>query len=114
MLHASESTQVFDLLDCGPRHRFAVRGGPGQPVLIAHNCTQAVAREVFADKILDIERVGIPVVHHAHDELTVEVPDDRAQEALETITRIMATTPDWIPGLPLASDGFIAKRYEKD
>lgn len=88
---------------------YKVHGG-----VLVENVTQAVAREVFADKILDIEKAGIEIVHHAHDELTAEVPDDRAEEALETMTRIMATTPDWIPGLPLASDGFIAKRYEKD
>ena len=33
--------RVYDVLDCGPRNRFVVRGATGQ-VLISHNCGGAV------------------------------------------------------------------------
>lgn len=33
------SARVFDLVNCGPRHRFTVRGDDGVP-LIVHNCLQ--------------------------------------------------------------------------
>lgn len=33
-------TQVFDLIDCGPRHRFVVRGSDGP--LIVHNCNSSM------------------------------------------------------------------------
>ena len=40
---APRPVEVFDILDCGPRHRFVVRGGSGP--LIVHNCNGSMYRE---------------------------------------------------------------------
>ena len=45
---------VYDLVNCGPRSRFVVRGEDGQP-LIVHNCTQAAARDVIGRSMPRIE-----------------------------------------------------------
>ena len=50
---------------------------------------------------------------HVHDEVVVEVEEDKAEEALRDITEIMSTPPSWIPDLPLAAEGKILDCYEK-
>lgn len=91
-------------------------GGPHYKVhggVLVENLVQGVAREVFAHCLKNVERAGLYVIHHAHDELTVEVPDDSVEECKQGLIRAMATPPSWMPGLPLASEVIVAKRYEK-
>lgn len=104
-------TRVYDILNCGPRHRFTVLG---DFPMIVHNCVQATARDAFAPGLLTLEDDGLPVVMHCHDELTCEVPEDRAKEAREHVTRVMSTSPEWAPGLPVMGVAGIYDRYEKD
>jgi DNA polymerase len=78
---------------------------------LTENITQATAREVFVDKILDVEDAGYPVLFHVHDELTALVEEDKADEALRDILQIMCATPDFMPGLPLGAEGGIFKTY---
>ena len=111
--HEEGTCEVFDLVDCGPNHRFAIRAGEGFPVLIAHNCTQATAREILVDGLLKMQKAGLRVVLHVHDEVVVEVKEDQVQDAKRQIEEIMSTAPDWMPGLPLACEAKIADRYGK-
>jgi DNA polymerase len=104
---------VFDILDCGPRNRFVVRPADAGFCLIAHNCTQATARDILAVKIRESEDAGMPVVLHVHDEIVVEVPEADAEEAKTELNRIMSTAPEWAPGLPMRSDTKILRRYGK-
>lgn len=50
----ANTARVYDLVDCGPRSRFVVRGEDGLP-LIVHNCTQAAARDVIGRSMPRIE-----------------------------------------------------------
>lgn len=50
----TDTARVYDLVNCGPRSRFVVRGSDGLP-LIVHNCTQAAARDVIARSMPRIE-----------------------------------------------------------
>lgn len=107
--------EVFDILNCGPRGRFTVKGCDGLP-LIVHNCenvTQAASRDVLAHGMIMAEDEGYLTVLHVHDELLTEVPDtpDFTSTRLE---EIMATNPPWAIGLPLAAGGFETYRYRKD
>lgn len=97
---------VAQFLKGGPRYR--IHAG-----ILTENLTQATAREVFAEKIPACEQAGLPVVHHAHDELTVEVPEEQAQEAERELNRIMSSSPNWAPELPLGSEIVKAKHYAK-
>lgn len=106
--------EVFDLLNCGPRHRFVVRAYAGAPVLMASNCCQGIARDVFAEKITEIEyKLGLPVCLTVHDEVLVEVDAADAKDAQREVSRVMATAPEWIPEIPLSSDCNIMQAYEK-
>jgi hypothetical protein len=105
--------KVGDLLDCGPRNRFAVRANAKAPVLIAHNCSQGLARDIFSDMMLRVDAAGFPVILHVHDEMVCEVPEAQAEEALAKILEIMHTPPQWIPDIPVAAEGHILDYYTK-
>lgn len=79
-----------------------------------NNVCQGTARDVLADAVLRIEyELGLPVVLTVHDEVLVEVDAADAEDARIAIERVMATPPEWLPNIPLASDCFIADRYSK-
>lgn len=110
---ARRVAQVYDLINCGPRHRFVVWAG-GAP-LIVHNCenaTQAFARDVLAYNMPAIEAKGYEIVLSVHDELLTETPDDERFSADE-LARLMAAVPAWARGIPLAAAGFETYRYRK-
>lgn len=108
----SDTCLVYDLLNCGPRRRFAVRAGEGDLILVAHNCVQATARDVFASFIPIIEyELGLPVLFHVHDELTCLVKEDKAEDALRDILQVMRTPPPFMPGIPLDAEGKIVDTY---
>lgn len=112
--HAGQrNEQVYDLVNCGPRHRFAVRGGPGLPVFIAHNCTQGVARDVFADCVLRLEAAGYSLILHAHDEAVCLVDEATAEADCAAIEKIMSTPPEWMPTLPQAAEAHVCSLYTK-
>lgn len=105
--------QVYDLINCGPRHRFVI-WADGAP-LIVHNCenaTQAFARDILAYNMPAIEAAGYEIVLSVHDELLTETPDTPEFTADE-LGRMMATAPSWAAGLPLAAAGFETYRYRK-
>lgn len=80
---------------------------------LCENLVQAVARDVFAEALIRLERAGFDVVFHVHDEAVCEVPASSAREAAAEIEKIMSTTPDWLPGCPLAAEAVVTARYCK-
>lgn len=83
------------------------------PGHLAENCSQGLARDVFADMMLRVEAAGIPIIMHVHDELICLVPDEKAEELLAKMLAIMHTPPDWIPDLPVAAEGTLNDFYSK-
>jgi hypothetical protein len=81
---------------------------------IIQNATQALARDVIANICLQIEAQKIgDIVFTVHDEVIVEVDEDKADEAYFKILDIMTTPPEWAVGLPLGADGHVQSRYGK-
>jgi len=79
---------------------------------LVENIVQAVARDILANAIVNLEDAGYPVVLHIHDEIVAEVP--RGTRTLEEFEQIMSTMPAWAEGWPVfARGGWIAKRYCK-
>lgn len=99
---------VYDLLNCGPRHRYTVLTAAG-PV-IAHNCTQAVCRDLLAQAMLRLDAASYEIVLHVHDEVVVELPDPGARAEVEAI---VSAVPPWARGFPLAVSGALGRRYAK-
>jgi DNA polymerase I-like protein with 3'-5' exonuclease and polymerase domains len=77
---------------------------------LCENLIQSAARDVFANRVLAIEEAGYDVINTVHDEVIIE-----ADENIDTaeIELIMATTPEWMPGLPVMSDVKKTKNYTK-
>jgi DNA polymerase I-like protein with 3'-5' exonuclease and polymerase domains len=81
--------------------------------LMVENLTQATAREVFGEKLLNIEHEGFEILFTVHDEVVCIAKDEDAEAALKRVVDIMSETPDWMPGLPLSAEGAIVGKYGK-
>jgi DNA polymerase bacteriophage-type len=103
-------TEVFDVLNAGPRHRFTVRAADGSPIIVS-NCVQALARDLLAEGMLKAEAAGYPIIGHVHDEIITEVP--RGFGDVHAFEKLICELPEWAEGLPLKADGFRSKRYHK-
>lgn len=81
--------------------------------LACENITQAVANDLlrYALRRLEEERLG--VVLHVHDEIVLEVPTERRDEAADALVRVMCAPPAWAYGLPLNAEVAIMDRYGK-
>jgi len=99
---------VYDIVNCGPRHRFVVKGE--RAVFIVHNCVQGTARCVMTDGMLRIGK-RYPVCGTVHDEALCIAPESEADEAKEYLLACMTVQPSYMPGIPLAADGGAHRRY---
>ena len=78
---------------------------------LAENLTQAVARDILAEAITRVSRLGYDVVLSVHDEIVAEMPENA--DWLENLLTQMKVLPAWAAGLPVAAEGFTSKRYRK-
>jgi len=79
--------------------------------MLAENATQAVARDVMGDAMPRLENAGYPIILTVHDEVVTEPREDHG--SVEEMEHIMKTLPAWASGLPVAAEGFEARRYRK-
>lgn len=100
---------VFDLRNCGPRHRFVVRGQHGP--FVVHNCTQAVAFAIMKWQARAPVIVENGLVLNTHDEHVISVPAEHAEQARDAMVAAMRTPPPWMPELPLGTDDGIGASY---
>lgn len=81
---------------------------------LTENITQAVARDLLAFAIKNIENSGYPVCMHIHDEVVTELPKLSCVNQFNDMIDIMSTSPDWAKDLTLRVDGFMCDYYKKD
>jgi DNA polymerase len=81
--------------------------------ILAENASQAMARDILCHMMLELEKAGINVILHVHDEIVAECDEQDAEEVLKTMSRIMSTPPSWCSDLPLACEGYISQVYKK-
>lgn len=81
--------------------------------ILAENASQAMARDILCYMMLQLEKAGINVVLHVHDEIVAECDEQDAEEVLKTMSEIMSTPPPWCLDLPLACEGYISQLYKK-
>lgn len=81
---------------------------------LVENIVQAMARDCLAETMKKVETLGYGIVFHVHDEIICEVPEEKAETALNEVLEIMAAPIPWAEGLPLKGDGYQCKYYRKD
>lgn len=80
---------------------------------LTENVTQAAARDIQANAMLNLERAGYPIVLHVHDEAVAEVPIGFG--AVEEFERLMVQALPWFADWPIkAAGGWRGNRYRKD
>ena len=104
--------RVYDIRNCGPRHRFCVFDRGAGKLRIVSNCTQAIARDILTEAMWRLEKAGFEIVGHVHDEVIIEAPTGKYTP--EDICKIMAENPRWCMDLPLAAAGYRGDYYFKD
>lgn len=104
--------RVYDIRNCGPRHRFCVFDRGTGKLRIVSNCTQAIARDILTETMWRLEKAGFEIVGHVHDEVIIEAPIGKYTP--EDVCKIMAANPRWCMDLPLAAAGYRGDYYFKD
>ena len=100
---------VYDIRNCGPRHRFTVYDPSAGKLRIVSNCTQAIARDILCEAMLRMEQRGLRIVAHVHDEVIIEAP--KGQYSVKDVCDIMNERPSWGRDIPLASAGYKGEPY---
>ena len=80
------------------------------PGKITNNVTQALARIVMTDGMLRVDK-RLPVAGTVHDELIAIAPQEEAENAKTWVLAQMTLPPKYMPGIPLAADGGVHRRY---
>lgn len=80
---------------------------------MTENIIQAIARDIQANSIVQLEKAGYSVVIHVHDEIISEVKQGTG--SIEHFESIMSTMPGWCAHWPVkAKGGWRGFRYKKD
>jgi DNA polymerase len=81
---------------------------------IFENCVQGTAREILAEKLLqlELEHEILPALH-VHDEIVLLVKENEAEEKKALLEKLMSEPPSFMPGLPLAAEAQISDCYTK-
>lgn len=92
----------------GRNSRVKVYGG-----LLVENVTQALARIIVSDQMLEVSKRGYRIASMTHDEMLVVVPEAQAEVALAEILQTMSTPPSWAADLPVSAEGDFSREYSK-
>lgn len=81
---------------------------------LAENITQAVARDLLAEALINLDKETFDTVMHVHDEVVVEIADFFAHIQLKRVCEIMCKPSPWSEDLPLDAEGYLTVYYKKD
>lgn len=79
---------------------------------LVENIVQGTARDLLAEAMLRLKKMGHSIVMHVHDEVVVETPVGTC--SVEEVCEVMAEQPEWAKGLSLRADGYECTFYQKD
>ena len=88
------SKAVYDILNCGSRNRFVVKGDTAP--FVVHNC-QALSFVILKYQAIEIAKAGVPINLNVHDEWVSVVPREQAPQAVVVMYKAMKSVPDYIP-----------------
>jgi DNA polymerase len=79
--------------------------------ILVENNVQAMARDIMAHGMTNVDKQGYPVILTSHDEVVSDVP--LGFGSLADFERILCDTPAWAAGCPITSEGWEGPRYRK-
>jgi DNA polymerase len=77
---------------------------------LVENIIQGIARDVLCDAMQRLERAGLEIVLHCHDECLIEASPGVSVEA---VCKLMTRPPNWANDLHLRAEGFEGYWYKK-
>ena len=77
---------------------------------VTENVVQALARIIIGEQMLAVSATYRPALT-VHDALTIVVPKEEAEQAVEFVGGIMRKPPEWAPGLPVACKVTVGETY---
>jgi DNA polymerase len=78
---------------------------------LVENNTQATARDIMANGMLNVEKIGYTTILTVHDEVVAEVVEGKG--CVKSFVEWLCATPPWAEGCPIEAEGWIGKRYRK-
>ena len=81
---------------------------------LVENVVQAIARDCLQRAMEIIWQRYPNIVMHVHDEMVLEVDQDKADQVLQDVLEIMRQNIPWSDGLALKGDGYQTEFYRKD
>ncbi len=80
---------------------------------LCENATQATARDILTNGMMNAQRGGYQIVLHVHDEDVAEIPVGLG--SVDELEALMTTLPHWAANWPVkATGGWRGRRYRKD
>lgn len=79
---------------------------------LVENIVQGTARDVLADAMIRLDKAGVPLVMHVHDEIVGSVPKNSQMPKI--VGEIMSQEIPWAIGMPLRAATFTSPYYIKD
>lgn len=78
---------------------------------LVENIIQAMTRDILRDGMVAANDDGFFIVGHCHDEAIAEGSDNK--DDLKEFERLLCTSSPWADNFPIATEGYISKRYRK-
>lgn len=77
---------------------------------LVENVIQALTRDILRDGMVAADEAGFDLCGHCHDEAIAE---GEGVDTLKEFERLLCSSSPWATGFPIATTGYIAKRYRK-
>ena len=78
---------------------------------MVENVVQALARIIVGHQMTQIADAGYRPALTVHDSVVCVVPENELEVAVNSITQLMSTAPDWAKGLPVACETKYGQSY---
>lgn len=78
---------------------------------LTENIIQALTRDILRDGLIAADKAGFKIIGHVHDEAIAE--GRKSESDLREFERLLCSSSPWAEGFPIATEGAIAKRYQK-
>lgn len=78
---------------------------------LCENIIQALCRDLLAEGMMAVNKAGLPIILHVHDEVGSEI--DEGACSVHDYEALACSVRPWAKGLPLAAEGKLLQRYAK-